>query len=717
MLDYDTAVSYTAPLISRLKTRGHTVDVLVFADDPNTTRELRRLGLDYGVLEMPIADPGRYDLAVCMCDKQVRDCLMEHGVYTCVLLLSMSPRTKGDAAEAYCECDLMVVAGEHIEEELVACGCFGEIITAGIPRYDGIFGRQVTDEQFFLYADVGRHPAEREQRKEMLARLCHVAEEFPEYSVVIKPRYTHQTRDVTAHYHGEDYYHLLREHGRVPENVRVLEEHVDLEDLVCRCSVLICFPSTCVLSAMLLEKPVLVLKGGGFNEDPPPHETFGVCSNYPYFRESGCLIDVDTLVDHLPGGLLADAEFVRREVRDFDGRATDRVADILEAVWRTIKQTTPRLPVMGLTTENYEERLETFVKGYQNGSPPCHRVERHYLCNRNKSILATKINVMINQSSLPHLFFKDLIPFLTGWIETSMDLPIQDRELNRLQRQTISEIEHRLRNEWGDFHIKSQTGFEDLLVHVWLAILIGDTANFKRWPQWSAIDFSTYLRNLVEHHAQDGWWPVYLLALSITDKGAMEQGLVNLATKSPPESIARPAYGCWLCLANEFIQTDGSGVLPQTLAAEYFVRCLTTCSVRFVVGLDLFSQEARARLDAMEIAEQRKALARHVSTVPLKDQTDRYRRGSIFQWLACLDQAENDFQSILAGDDTRRLHPGALYHLGEIYRQQGRFDQACEALGHCLTLQEDHRAAAALLGEVAQRRVGEKTNIHGRRMS
>ena len=221
----------------------------------------------------------------------------------------------------------------------------------------------------------------------------------------------------------------------------------------------------------------------------------------------------------------------------------------------------------------------------------------------------------------------------------------------------------------------------------------------------------------MEHHAQDGWWPVYLLALSITDKGAMEQGLVNLATQSLPESIARPAYGCWLCLVNEFLEFNGSGTRAQTLAARYFVRCLTTCSVRFVVGLDLFSHEARPGLDAIGVAEQREALARHVSTVSLKDETDRYRRGSIFQWLACFDPAENDFQSILARDDTKILHPGALYHLGSIYQQQGRFDEACEALERCLTLEEDHRAAAALLGEVFQRRVGEKTNIHGRHMS
>ena len=290
----------------------------------------------------------------------------------------------------------------------------------------------------------------------------------------------------------------------------------------------------------------------------------------------------------------------------------------------------------------------------------------------------------------------------------SKDFPIQDRELNRLQRQTISEVEHRLMNDWKDFNVKTRTGFEDLLVHVWLEMLIGDTADFKRWPQWSAIDFSTYLRNLVEHHAQDGWWPVYLFALCRTSERNVEPDFVNLVTRSVPESIARPAYGYWLYLVNEVFQIDGFGALTQTLVAQYFVRCFTMWSLHFVLGLDLFSLEAKARLDTMGVIEQREVLARHVSTVPLRDETDRYRRGSIFQWLACLDRAESDFLSILAREDTRRLHPGALYHLGSIYRQQGRLHEACNALKHCLELQEDHRAAASLLREVTQPSVREE---------
>jgi hypothetical protein len=201
---------------------------------------------------------------------------------------------------------------------------------------------------------------------------------------------------------------------------------------------------------------------------------------------------------------------------------------------------------------------------------------------------------------------------------------------------------------------------------------------------------------------------VYLFALSRTSERNVEPDFVSLVTRSVPESIARPAYGYWLYLVNEVFQIDGFGALTQTLVAQYFVRCFTMWSLHFVLGLDLFSLEAKARLDAMGVIEQREVLARHVSTVPLRDETDRYRRGSIFQWLACLDRAESDFLSILAREDTRRLHPGALYHLGSIYRQQGRLREACNALKHCLELQEDHRAAAALMGEVTQPSVREE---------
>jgi hypothetical protein len=258
----------------------------------------------------------------------------------------------------------MFVAGENNRKSLRRSGYNGEIVVTGLPKYDALFHIERRKEKLIVVPDSPNSPRG-ERRKRYFQIIMDIARKFPQYEVVIKPRTTltesFQTFDFML---GNDKHMELyfREFDDVPGNLRVLENPVSMNELSARAELMISVPGSAVFGQMLLDKPVLIVHDAVAPHDLM-HDAMYRC-NLDIYLQSGCGVWMEELPEYIPEGLKACRNWVEREIGLFDGRATARVADVLEAAVGALGGKVRWFPVLGCTPRDVGDRLREYRKNY-----------------------------------------------------------------------------------------------------------------------------------------------------------------------------------------------------------------------------------------------------------------------------------------------------------------------------------------------------------------
>ncbi len=111
----------------------------------------------------------------------------------------------------------------------------------GNPKYDQRnFESIVEKEKHILFVDSSHTPDSENGKIEEAKMLVSIARKWPDYKLIIKPRYFKSEERIT-HRNGVFLDECLEKvtHGNIPSNIEILSKHVDLEELSMKCELII----------------------------------------------------------------------------------------------------------------------------------------------------------------------------------------------------------------------------------------------------------------------------------------------------------------------------------------------------------------------------------------------------------------------------------------------------------------------------------------------
>ena len=205
-------------------------------------------------------------------------------------------------------------------------------IGIGEPKYDGEAIRTKSSIKRFLFIDSGHYPFSMEGKRELARTLIKICRMYPDYEMVIKPRFL-PGDNVITHRNDIHIYDVIKsEAGNdLPPNLVMLMQHVDLRKLIDECSTMICMYSTAFVGAVVAGKGLIVL------ENIKTRDVYDI-RDKAYSRcrenmiESGALIDYREVDRMLPNGAKCSQQYLDFLLKEKSGVA-DKIVEVCSYLW------------------------------------------------------------------------------------------------------------------------------------------------------------------------------------------------------------------------------------------------------------------------------------------------------------------------------------------------------------------------------------------------
>lgn len=204
----------------------------------------------------------------------------------------------------------------------------------GNPKNDGMIFCNTNREERkqILYVDSGHIPFGRRGKEQIAECLLKICAAFPEYQLVIKPRWLRDTNTNFTHKNTDHIYTIIEEkcNGSVPANLCMLQEHIDLHQLIEESTSVITLYSSVIMDVLSHNKGLIILTGYDC-EDQIDFRTSDFHRKEQFWGQSGCLVSIDKVVEYLPAGIKSDGVFLRKILPDITG-ASARAVDVMEFI-------------------------------------------------------------------------------------------------------------------------------------------------------------------------------------------------------------------------------------------------------------------------------------------------------------------------------------------------------------------------------------------------
>lgn len=330
ILKRDSANFTIARLVSALLKHGHTVDGYALYQAPNHLYM-------FDDIEMPIQNASvltkelleQYDMLLTY-PRVFQDLhwLMEVETYIVSFDSVYYDEPLGGT-------DLLIERGNGWRPTLL-CGRRAETmyLVAGDPKHD-TWNLQdiVEDPKQLLFIDTGHYPFGETGKREVAQFILNVCERFPEYQLVVKPRFLKTDKSVT-HENLLFLYDFIREaaDGNLPENLTLLEKHHTLEELIAASHTVITMYTTAYIDAAAQGKNLIILD----NLPNEEHPELRIQTHWVPAREimkgSGCLVDYREAINYLPHGIPCKQEHLKAHIYS-SGNINDKIVRALEWLW------------------------------------------------------------------------------------------------------------------------------------------------------------------------------------------------------------------------------------------------------------------------------------------------------------------------------------------------------------------------------------------------
>lgn len=184
-----------------------------------------------------------------------------------------------------------------------------------------------------LFIDSGHYPFGTEGKKILARVLLEICKKFPDYELVIKPRFLLSDEVVTHRNLNHLYYNIEKEcGGKIPVNLNMLKEHIDMQKLIAQSDTVICLYTSAYLDAIAGGKGLVVIDG------LPNEDSYDLNEHYHWkkarevIKKSGCLVKYQDVLEYLPKGLECNKELVEKEV-NYCKNVSDKIVETVECVY------------------------------------------------------------------------------------------------------------------------------------------------------------------------------------------------------------------------------------------------------------------------------------------------------------------------------------------------------------------------------------------------
>lgn len=182
----------------------------------------------------------------------------------------------------------------------------------------------------FLFIDSGHYPFSHTGKMQVVDMLLNICKKFPDYKLTIKPRFLLNDTN-TLHTNHDHIYTLLNERcdGKLPENLKLLDQHLDLQELVDQSCCVIMLCSSAYIDVALRGKNMIIVKGLDNEDKFELRNEIEYKNIYELREKSGCVVNYKDVVKYLPHGLHCSESHLD-EVVAHRTDASKRMVDVME---------------------------------------------------------------------------------------------------------------------------------------------------------------------------------------------------------------------------------------------------------------------------------------------------------------------------------------------------------------------------------------------------
>ena len=206
-------------------------------------------------------------------------------------------------------------------------------VAVGEPKYDLINSDVcLTQNKKFLFIDSGHFPFGEKGKRQLAKCLLSICERYPDYDLIIKPRFLPTDKIVTHRNLFTLYDALLDESKRgIPTNLIYLKQHYDLITLIEQCEVVLCLYTSSYVGACVAKKGLIILEG--FDSD----DVYDLRKkHFDYMKRmmehTGALIDYHDVFEYLPGGVRTKDNEMIKIVSEYKNVA-EKICEMIEHLY------------------------------------------------------------------------------------------------------------------------------------------------------------------------------------------------------------------------------------------------------------------------------------------------------------------------------------------------------------------------------------------------
>lgn len=185
-----------------------------------------------------------------------------------------------------------------------------------------------------LYVDAGHMPFGEKGKLQVANMLLEICNKYPEYNIVVKPRWLLSDKENITHRNENHIYKILYRISPkgLPTNLIMLNEHKNLQELISESISVITTSYSVYLDVALQNKGVLIVGGLDCEDKYEIRTNVTVKEMVEIANETGCYIDYREIADYLPNGILCSEKHLE-ELIPYRNNSAGKIVDVIEWVY------------------------------------------------------------------------------------------------------------------------------------------------------------------------------------------------------------------------------------------------------------------------------------------------------------------------------------------------------------------------------------------------
>lgn len=307
-------------IVKEMVSRGHTVEVYSQTTDPQSIRMFTNQGLTvFSEKDLTPAKIQQFDVALCSIDAMHKLRLADIYIFSYNIEADTWVSEGADFLFTF-------VKDRHLR-------CFEDCATMplGNAKNDIPKSNEPPKKQI-LFIDAGHNPFGMKGKLQVADMLLDICHSFPEYKLVVKPRWLLKETGNQTHRSTLHLYTLLSQitDNKLPDNLVLLNEHRNMQELIDESVSVVTTSISCYWDAALRDKGCIVVDGLDSEEQVETRAAFR--NAYKDARRAGCCVNYDEVTKYLPLGLPCDPEYLHRRMPYKNG-VSARAVDVIEYIY------------------------------------------------------------------------------------------------------------------------------------------------------------------------------------------------------------------------------------------------------------------------------------------------------------------------------------------------------------------------------------------------